>query len=190
MSGTPGSSAVRAGQASSRRWLLAAFAATLAVTAWLAVVDDEAPPPGRSAGSGREPLRPAAAMPQSPPSVVSPASWPAAPLARRPGDSEVEDSAWAMAEPSAPSASAGAAVAATPLVGPVVPTAPAFGYSLIGRLDDGQAKALLTGPLNSFDVRAGDMIDGQWRVDAITAEGLTITWLPAGQRQHIGFKAS
>ena len=77
-----------------------------------------------------------------------------------------------------------------PFVGPVIPPVPAFGYALIGRLDDGQAHALLTGPLRSFDVRAGDVLDGQWRIDAVTTEGLTVTWLPAGKRQQIGFKSS
>ena len=73
---------------------------------------------------------------------------------------------------------------------PQVLRAPAFPYTLIGQLDDGRPQALLTGPLRSLAVAAGEVIDGQWRVDAVQAQGITLTWLPGGQRQTLGFKPS
>ena len=76
------------------------------------------------------------------------------------------------------------------LAEPEVPRAPAFPYTLIGQLDDGRPQALLTGPLRSLAVAAGEVIDGQWRVDAVQAQGITLTWLPGGQRQTLGFKPS
>jgi hypothetical protein len=39
--------------------------------------------------------------------------------------------------------------------------------------------ALLTGPNRSVSVRAGDTLDGQWRVDQVSASGVRLTWLPA-----------
>jgi hypothetical protein len=64
---------------------------------------------------------------------------------------------------------------------------PPFPYTLIGRLDDGQAHALLSGPLRSFGVKVADVIDGQWRVDDVQARGITITWLPGGVKTTLVF---
>ena len=68
--------------------------------------------------------------------------------------------------------------------------APAFPYTLIGRLDDGEARALLSGPTRSFGVKAADVIDGQWRVDAIAPRGLMLTWLPGGVKKTLALAPS
>ncbi len=73
---------------------------------------------------------------------------------------------------------------------PEAPRAPPFPYTLIGQLDDGRPQALLTGPLRSLAVGAGEVVDGQWRIDAVQAQSITLTWLPGGQRQTLGFKPS
>ena len=176
------------------RWLLAAFALTLAASAWFALADDGGPDSIAST-----PERPpasrdrAVAKAADPPTMLAnvPAAWPSAPRPRRAAEAAAVDAAgWSVPPPPAAPPSAPAAPVARAFVGPEMPQAPAFAYTLIGRLDDGQPRALLTGPLRSFDVRVGDLVDGQWRVEAVTAEGLVVTWLPGGQRRQIGFQAS
>jgi hypothetical protein len=67
---------------------------------------------------------------------------------------------------------------------------PAFPYTLIGRLDDGEAQALLSGPSRSFGVKAGEVIDAVWRVDAVQPQGLLLTWLPGSLKKTVAFTAS
>jgi hypothetical protein len=38
-------------------------------------------------------------------------------------------------------------------------------------------------------VSARDVIDGQWRVDAVDAQTLSLTWLPGGQPQTLTLRA-
>jgi hypothetical protein len=70
--------------------------------------------------------------------------------------------------------------------------APPFPYQLIGRLEDesGAGQALLAGPTRSIAARAGDVIDGQWRVEHVAPTGLALIWLPAQLPQNITFRAS
>ncbi len=59
---------------------------------------------------------------------------------------------------------------------------PTFPYRWIGRLDDGvDPQALLVGPQRSFGARAGDVLDGRWRIDRVAAAQLQLTWLPTGE---------
>jgi len=63
---------------------------------------------------------------------------------------------------------------------------PAFPYRWIGRLDDGIGpQALLAGPQRSFGARAGDVLDGRWRVDRVAAARLQLTWLPTGAAVNV-----
>jgi hypothetical protein len=67
------------------------------------------------------------------------------------------------------------------LAAPPKPKAPAFPYQWIGQLDDGETpQALLSSPQRSFGVRAGDVLEGRWRVERIASRGLQVTWLPTG----------
>ncbi len=70
------------------------------------------------------------------------------------------------------------------------PQAPAFPYTLIGRLDDGAARVLLSGRQRSFGAKATDVIDGAWRVDAVDDESVTLTWLPGGIHRTLAFPSS
>ena len=146
---------------SNRVVLFAALAATLGLTAWLATRPDEAVAPVAPVAVRPRPVIDAAA----PVSTRSPRSaWPEADPAAL--------AAWsAPAPPSAPpSASA-----------PSRPVAPPFPYKWIGRLDDGQAaQALLSGPQRSFGARAGEVLDGRWRIERVAATKLELTWLPTG----------
>jgi hypothetical protein len=54
-------------------------------------------------------------------------------------------------------------------------------------LDDGEPHALLSGPLRSFGVKAAEVVDGQWRIDAVEPQGVTLTWLPGGVKKNLAF---
>lgn len=74
------------------------------------------------------------------------------------------------------------AVAAGPAAAPDRPRAPPFPYQWIGTLDDGRgAQALLGGPLRGASVRAGQVLDGQWRVERVGERQLDLLWLPGEQ---------
>ncbi len=183
----------------------AVLAATVAATAWLALQPDESADLARPAPAVRSTAQaaPTAALP-TPATRLAPrralassaatvaaedmsttprAAWPAA------GTAAAES--WGLPPPPPPQARIATAPArkAAPAE-PEPPRAPAFPYTLIGQLDDGRPQALLTGPLRSLAVGAGEVVDGQWRVDAIQAQNVTLTWLPGGQRQTLGFKPS
>jgi hypothetical protein len=75
-----------------------------------------------------------------------------------------------------------------------VAAAPAFPYQWIGRwdptADDGDSKppepsAVIAGPSSTWVVRPGDLIEGQWRVEAITPTALQLTYLPLATRQTL-----
>jgi hypothetical protein len=66
---------------------------------------------------------------------------------------------------------------------------PPFPYAAVGRLDDGTtSQVLLSGPGHALALRAGDAVDSQWRIDAVTDEGVRATWLPGQQQQIISYK--
>jgi len=73
---------------------------------------------------------------------------------------------------------------------PPAPAAPPFPYQFVGRLTDGAARAVLDSARRSTVVGAGDVVDGQWRVDAVEAGGLRLTYLPLGLAQFIPFAAA
>ena len=74
-----------------------------------------------------------------------------------------------------------ATVAATPAAAPPPAVAPRPAYTLVGVLQQPAGwTALLAGPQRSLAVRAGDVIDSQWRVDQVSAAGMVGTWLPQG----------
>lgn len=181
------SSVDHAPRASTRRVRLAlAAAATLAVTVYTALqTDDEATSPERSAATpprGSRPTAPAAAKvatswPDPPRAGLRPA-WPAA--------TPLGVAAWGPPASAAAPASASAAT----LAAAVPPQAPPFPYTLIGRLDDGEPRALLSGARRSLGAKAADVIDGDWRVDAVTPQGVTLTWLPGGIKKTITFGAT
>jgi len=69
------------------------------------------------------------------------------------------------------------------------PEAPPFPYTLIGRLEDrGVTRALLAGATRTIDAKVGDLIDGQWRVEAVEPSGLQLVWVPGGQRQTLSYR--
>ena len=187
-----------------RRRLALAVAVTAAATLW-AALQPEAPvsapvlpdrasaaPNARVSAANATPGRVAATAPATAP-TSAPASAPAWPAPARPRSDWPATPAHAVAA-WAPVATAPAALAPRPAAvasaadKPV--EAPAFPYTLIGRLDDGEARALLAGPTRSFGVKASDVIDGQWRVDAVPPRGLALTWLPGGIKKILALAPS
>jgi len=161
--------------------LFGALGLSLAATAW--VSRDGGAEPVAAAPSHRTM---AAAVPSTPtewpgPAASARAAWPPADVQAR--------AAWGEAPPVA------AAPAPPPPADPVdepppAPAAPPFPYQFVGRLTDGAARAVLDSARRSTVVGAGDVVDGQWRVDAVEAGGLRLTYLPLGLAQFIPFAAA
>ena len=194
-----------------QKWLVLVAAFTLAATVWaamqpteLADTADAAPPPIHQAVSDSPGKAPnprslherAASAP-----AAHPLSWPDSSHldARSPWRAALPQgaSAWsglppALAPaPTAPVAPPAPAIAvAVAIAAAAPPPVPAFPYQLIGRLDDGVPQALLSDTSRSFGVKAGDAIDGQWRVDSVEAQSITVTWLRTGARKTLSFASS
>ncbi len=72
---------------------------------------------------------------------------------------------------------------------PPPPTAPSLPFTYFGKLTyEGGVAVLLTYPDRNLAVRAGEVIDGIYRIDSIKGPVLTITYLPLDTQQtmHIG----
>jgi len=149
----------------------AGLAATVAATIWLALSPEEEAVVA-TAGMRRD-AAPRAAAPASAAASKPASTWPIR-LVAEPRE------AWAP--PTDPLFAAWS---------PPPPRAPNFPYQLMGRMEEGGvAQALLSGPLRSFGVRAGDVIDGQWRVEQVGATGVKLVWIPGGLPQTLSFKPS
>ena len=164
--------------------LVVALVSTLAATWWASrsEIDENAVQP--VAGSSRRAPPPRTAITAPEPAAatdwqpVKRAGWAPAP--------DTQFAAWAPPPP--PPAPRAEKVVAPP---PPAPVAPPFPYQIIGSLLEGQQmQAFLASPTRSLNVRAGEVIDGQWRVDAVSASGLALTWLPAQIKQQIAFRAT
>lgn len=162
---------------------------TVACTAWLALQPaEEAAQPERA---GRNAVPVIALSPGSKAidgqsarrsQEAAAVEWPAAPAQRAlpwPTPSSAALLAWSTPPPAV------ALVAATAPEAPPAPVAPPFPYTLIGYFDDGQPRALLMGPMNTIAAKAGDVVDGQWRVDDVQPRMVSATWLPGGQQKTL-----
>ncbi|MGK2899648.1 MAG: hypothetical protein ACSLE9_13335 [Burkholderiaceae bacterium] len=177
-------------RASPRRTrLVFAAAATLALTLWAALQPDEPSPEPtrpRTDSASRGDSTPRAGRPAAIAAPTPNAGWPEAPRAgARPAWPALD--AKSTAAWSGPPVVARTAAAAASAVTPAAAQAPPFTYVLIGRLDDGEPRALLSGQRRSLGAKAADLIDGDWRVDAVTPQGVTLTWLPGGIKKTITF---
>lgn len=176
-----------------RRVLYAVLLLSVCVSAWLAFQPDDRD--GNAAPAARDSSPRPAALAVNPGASrrpPAPTPWPAPPKPRDASPWPIGSDAFAgwappPPPPAAPPPATNRALDATP----AVPTAPAFPYQLIGRLeDDGQPIALLNGPLRTLSVKAQDTIDGQWRVEAVLPTGVSLLWLPGGQKQTVSFRPS
>ena len=69
---------------------------------------------------------------------------------------------------------------------PPAPTAPPVPFTVIGKgLADGAYEVYLANGERTYVVRAKEVIDGMYRVDAIAPPTLTLTYLPLNQVQQL-----
>jgi hypothetical protein len=168
--------------------LLLTLAASGALALW-PEADAPVEPVAAATRATASPANPASdARPAAPPAALPTADTPAS---RRhapwPELSAAGRAAWAAHAtptppgPGGPSASAPPAsarsVAAVPA--PAVASAPPLPWQWVGVYDDGQAvQALLAGRLRSVSLTAGQILERDWRLDAIENGQLRWTWLP------------
>lgn len=169
--------------------LFGALALSLLATAWLALEDEAEPVPPAS----RRALVAAAATPAGTsnrsersgwpgPAAGARAAWPAADAQAAAGWGEATVTAAAPAPPPAE--------AAADEPPPAPPAAPPFPYQFVGRMTDSRPRAILNNAQRSAVVGVGEVVDADWRVDAIEAGGLRLTYLPLGLAQFIPFAAA
>jgi hypothetical protein len=168
-------------------WL--ALAATLLATAWVATEARQPEPPElvspsvrpKAAGTPDRAAHPHAAVewPQRVTRLPAP-PWP--PL------SQAAAGSWGGALPPAPPPRP---VAPAPTTPPAPPQAPAFPYQLIGRLEGADGlRALLTNDVRTLAVAVGAVVDGQWRVDKVDRNAMSVTWLPGEQARVVAYGTS
>ena len=151
--------------------LFGALGLSLAATAWVA--RDEAPEP--IAPAPRRSAATASTQPDWPgPAASARTAW-------QPLDNAVSG-AWGEA------AAAPASAQAEPP--PEPPHAPPFPYQFVGRMTDSRPRVVLNNVQRSAVVAVGEVVDGQWRVDAIEPGGLRLTYLPLGLAQFVPFASS
>lgn len=158
--------------------LFATLGLSLAATAWVASNDEPgiaAPAPRRSAAT------PAAPTVQDWPTPASATrtAWPEA-------DAEARRAWGDIAPPSAAAVATTGSPENTPPADAEV-TAPPFPYELVGRMTDSRPRVVLNGAQRSLVLGAGEVVDGQWRIEAIEAGGLRLKRLPDGPSQFIAF---
>ncbi len=71
-------------------------------------------------------------------------------------------------------------------VKPAKPEAPPLPYRYLGRWEENGALTMILGHGDlSIPVRSGQTLDGQWRIDRITARRIDFTFLPRKTRAHL-----
>lgn len=160
--------------------LFGTLALSLAATAWVSQDDADTPATAAAAAS---PRRAAAAN-------TAPSDWPGPAASARAAwpDLDIQArAAWGEAAPTTASHTPPPAMAEPAAEQPAPPRAPPFPYQLVGRLTDGASRAVLNSAQRSAVVGVGEVVDGQWRVDAVEPTGLRLTYLPLGQAQLVPF---
>ena len=189
------------------RWMLLL---TVAVSVF-EFFQGDAPAPTGSAASVATAPKPTRATQRSQaadPTALADANWPL--RLPNPRDSDwprqklASSYGWepaAALPPPKPVASKPLAVVAAPPPAPPEPQgpppAPPFPYQMVGLLEqDGSTSAWLTSGGSGSGVGAGgstrtvvpeQLLDGRWRVDAISPRGLSVTWLASGQTLQIKY---
>lgn len=69
------------------------------------------------------------------------------------------------------------------------PMAPPFPHAWVGRFNDTAQRAVVAGTTTTWVVAVGDVIEGHWRIDQIQERQMSLTYLPLQQRQTIVMKA-
>jgi hypothetical protein len=168
--------------------MLIGLTVALALTAWMALQDDDsAVEPVRSAqkktsGQARAPGKEKVDVVQTQLLVQSVAHWQSRPaLPPLPRDAARP---WASQQPPPPPQPASMVA-----VEPPAPMAPPFPHAWVGRFDDDAKHAIVSSLDATWVVAVGDVIDGQWRIDQIQDRQMSLTYLPLKQRQTVAMKA-
>jgi hypothetical protein len=159
------------------RWMILAIAAVLTlVAARLVGREDEGPPPAaRSAAAPAAAERPAERLDVDLDRLAARKGAPPAgdPFKALSWQSVAQEEARKNAPPPPP---------------PPRPQAPPLPFTYMGKLiEDGRIAVFLTQGDRNHIVRQGDTIDGTYRVDAVTEERLSLTYLPLKQKQELAF---
>jgi hypothetical protein len=73
----------------------------------------------------------------------------------------------------------------------IAPTAPTFPFQYVGKkLEESIWEVYLSRGDQSFLVREGGTLEGTYRIDSITPQRLTVTYLPLGQSQSLSIGES
>ncbi|MCV2367311.1 hypothetical protein [Roseateles oligotrophus] len=176
------------------RLLMAGLALSLAATAWVASRDEE----GEAfSAAPQNPTRPGAVKP------ASPTAWPEALLAAPnqdgpawPDPAAIARQSWGLAAGTAPEvatvspAAKVVAAKADSEAEAAPPAAPPLAYQLVGRMDEaGRPRIVLSNAQRTLVLGVGELIDQQWRIDAIGPAGAQLTWLAGGQKQNLAFSS-
>ncbi len=185
------------------RKLMAALAAVLAATLYLQTQEDDTLLAAREPGAaprapGGEPGASAPRAARGPEGRADLAPWAAEALVdgarawqRRQREALATvpiaragsgPSAWSAAQPPAPVVIRAPEPAETVVIAPPAPVAPRFPHQWVGRFNDG---AVLSSPEATWVVRAGDVIEGQWRVERVDERRMSLTYLPLNLPQQI-----
>jgi len=97
------------------------------------------------------------------------------PFARRNWDVAARDEARRNAPPPPP---------------PAPPKAPPLPYTYLGKaIEDGKVTVFLSRGENTYVARAGDTLDGAYRVERLDERAIVFRYLPLGQRQELALGA-
>jgi hypothetical protein len=80
---------------------------------------------------------------------------------------------------------------AAPVSTPIAPTVPVFPFLYVGKkFEDNVWEVYLSRGDQSFMVREGGTLEGAYRIDSITPQRISVTYLPLGQSQSLSIGES
>jgi hypothetical protein len=162
------------------RWIIlgGALLATVVASVW---------PKGQESRT-IEVVRPASERERAPPRQPPPLEDAALPAVgvlrgRQNDEAEIRDlfgpKSWNTPPPRAPQKP-------SPPAPPPAPMAPPFPYSITGKVVDANGTMIVFANQNQhFAVRAGELLEQTYRVDAIDSQTVTVTYLPLGLTQRL-----
>jgi hypothetical protein len=151
-----------------------------ALAASFVIENDRAPASKGVQPAARGKATPAAKSPASRSAAEAPADLDVSGLYRE-APNELESNLFSPPKPPAPPSPPPRRQVAE---APPKPTAPPLPFRILGQMiDDGTATLFLTQGSQSYSVKAGDTINDQYRLEAITETQATFLYIPLQERQ-------